>query len=137
MRNPLTICGIRLQVRIPHTNFADSTYISGFHLHFADSTYILRNTLTVTESRTTSNISLLRNPQQNNCAEKINATGICMRNPLKFCLWNPLTFRNIFKDLSMESRNIQTKNCAPIQCSVWLVKKKSAVRKYYTLRLSG
>ena len=25
----------------------------------------------------------------------------------------------MFKDLSMESRNIQTQNCAPIQCTVW------------------
>ena len=26
---------------------------------------------------------------------------------------------NMFKDLSMESRNKQTQNCAPIQCTVW------------------
>ena len=26
---------------------------------------------------------------------------------------------NMFKDLSMESRNKQTQNCAPIQCAVW------------------
>ena len=25
----------------------------------------------------------------------------------------------MFKDLSLESRNIQTQNCAPIQCTVW------------------
>ena len=52
-----------------------------------------------------------RNQQQNKCADKIYVTGIC--------LWNPLTFGNIFKDLSRESRNIQTQNCAPIQCTVW------------------
>ena len=26
---------------------------------------------------------------------------------------------NMFKDLSLESRIIQTQNCAPIQCIVW------------------
>ena len=78
---------------------------------FADSTYVLRNPRTVSESRTASNICLLRKPQQNKCADKIYVTGICTRNPLKF--WN------IFKDLSLESRNIQTQNCAPIQCTVW------------------
>ena len=25
----------------------------------------------------------------------------------------------MFKDLSLKSRNIQTQNCAPIQCTVW------------------
>ena len=25
----------------------------------------------------------------------------------------------MFKDLSLESRNINTQNCAPIQCTVW------------------
>ena len=25
----------------------------------------------------------------------------------------------MYKDFSMESRNIQTQNCAPIQCTVW------------------
>ena len=25
----------------------------------------------------------------------------------------------MFKDLSLEYRNIQTQNCAPIQCTVW------------------
>ena len=73
----------------------------------------------------------LRNPEQlaifaccgirkkNKCAYKTYVTGICMRNPLKIFLWNPLTFWNIFQDLSLESRNIQTQNCAPIQCKVW------------------
>ena len=86
LRNPLTSCGIRFHLRIPHTNFADSNYF------FDDSTYISRNPLTVAESRTTSYICLLRNPQQNKCADKVYVTGICMRNLLKFCLWNPLTF---------------------------------------------
>ena len=88
-------------------------------LSFADSTYFVRNPVTVAESRTTSYISLLRNPQQNKCANKIYVTGICTQNPLKFFKWNPLTFWNIFKDLSLESRDIQTQNCAPIQCTVW------------------
>ena len=43
------------------------------------------------------------------------------RNPRNFCKWNPLTFWNMFKYLSLESRNIQTEtqNLAPIQCTVW------------------
>ena len=105
-------CGIHLQ-------FGFRIQTLRIPLTFADSTYILRNPLTVAESRTTSNICLLRNPQQNKCADKIYVTGICMRNPLKFCLSNPLTFWNIFEDLSLESGNIQTQNCAPIQCTVW------------------
>ena len=83
-------------LRNPPTNFAGSIYICGFHLHlhFADSTYILRNPVSVAESRTTSYICLW-NPQQNKFADKYYLTGICMRNPLKFCLWNLLTFWNI------------------------------------------
>ena len=69
---------------------------ANIHLYSLNLTYILRNPLTVLESRTTSYICLLRNSQQNKCADKIYITGICMRNPLKFCLWNPLTFWNIF-----------------------------------------
>ena len=83
MRNPLTICEVHLQ-------FAESAYICGFRIQilripliFANSTYILRNPLTVAESRT-SYICWLRNPQQNKCADKIYLTGICMRNPWKF-----------------------------------------------------
>ena len=91
----------------------------GFHLHFADSNYILRYSLTVAESRTNSYICLLRNPQQNNCADKIYVTAICTRNPRNFCRLDPLTFCIMFKVLSLESRNIQTENCVPIQCTVW------------------
>ena len=39
--------------------------------------------------------------------------------PRKFCTWNPLTFWNMFKDLSPESRDLQIPNCAPIHCTVW------------------
>ena len=92
MQDSLTICGIRLHLRILHTNFADSTHICGFHLHFAESTYSCG----------------IRNPQQNKCADKIYFTGICMRNPLKCfcgihlrfgtyfktCLWNPGIYRH-------------------------------------------
>ena len=35
-------------------------------------------------------------------------------------LWSFRQNFNMFKDLSLESRNIQTQNCAPIQCTVWL-----------------
>ena len=34
-------------------------------------------------------------------------------------LWSFRQNFNMFKDLSLESRNIQTENCAPIQCTVW------------------
>ena len=82
-RNPLTVCGIRLHLRVPHTNFADSTYIS-------------RNAFTVAESRTASYIRLLRNPRHNKWADKIYFTGVCTRNPrkLKVCLWNPGRYRH-------------------------------------------
>ena len=63
--------------------------IYGIHLH-------LRNPLTSAESGTTSYICSLRNPQQNQCADKIYVTGLCTRNPLKFCRMNPLTFWSMF-----------------------------------------
>ena len=71
-----------------HKTIPKSLYCSKSLQKFAD----LRNPLTVAESRTTSCISLLRNPQQNNCAKKIYVTGIYMQNPLRICLWNSLTF---------------------------------------------
>ena len=37
--NPFTFCGIRWNLRVPLTNFADYTYICGFYLHFVESTY--------------------------------------------------------------------------------------------------
>ena len=79
----------------------------------------MRNPLTFAESGTTTYLRSLQNPQQNQCDDKIYAGGICTRIPLKFCKWNPLPFWNIIKDLSLESRNMQTQNCAPIQCTVW------------------
>ena len=120
--NPHFVCSdFHLYLRIPHT-------FCGFHLHFA-------KPLTVAESRTTSYICLLQNPQQHNCADKTYVTATCTRNPEHFCKWNPFTFWNMFKDLSLESRNIHpgnclqlrrsrlaqafTQNCAPIQCTVW------------------
>ena len=98
MRKPLTICGNHLQ-------FAESAYICGFRIQilqipltFADSTFIFRNPLTIAESRTTSYICLLWNPQQNKCADKICVTGICTRNPRNFCKWSSFTFWNMFND---------------------------------------
>ena len=89
--------------------FLNSSTVCGFRLQ------ILRISLTVAESRTTSYICLLRNPQQIKCAHKIYVTSICTRNPRKSCKWNPLTVWNVFKYLFLESRNIQTQNCVPIQ----------------------
>ena len=34
-------------------------------------------------------------------------------------LWSLRQSFNTFRDLSLESRNTQTQNCAPIQCTVW------------------
>ena len=39
----------------------------------------------------------------------------------EFFLWNLLTFWKLFKDLSLESRNIQTQNCAPNRAQFGLV----------------
>ena len=39
----------------------------------------------------------------------------------------------MFKDLSMESENIQTKNCAPIQCLVW---PRKEVKYLFTFELT-
>ena len=80
----------------------------------AESTSNLRDPLSVAESKTTSYIFLLRNLQQNKCADKIYVTGICTRNPLK--LWN------ISRDLSLESTDILTQNCALIQCTVMMAR---------------
>ena len=101
LRNPLT--------------FADSTYILRNPLTFADSTYILRrNPLTVAESRIRAIFPCCRIRNKINVP---NVTNIYTRNRRKSCKGNPLTFWNMFKYLCLESRNIQTQNCA--QCTVW------------------
>ena len=65
------------------------------------SLYILRNPLTVAESRTTSFIHWLRKPQQNKCAVKYFLQGLQMflrgihshfKICLEICLWNPGTY---------------------------------------------
>ena len=84
--------------------------------------------LKFTEPATTTYIRSLLKPQQNQCADKICVTAVCTRNPLKFCMWNPLIFWNMIKDLSLDSRNIQTQNCAPIQCKVWRRKVELGIR---------
>ena len=67
--------------------------VCGIHpLTFAESSIILRNPLTVAKSKTTRFIRLFR---------------------------NPLTFWYMFKDWFLEFGNIQTQNCACIQCTVW------------------
>ena len=120
------ICGIQNNLWHPQTNnktcvclLVESANFK-WNYHFVCEFHLsLRNSLTVAESRTTSHIYLLRHPQQNKCADKFYATGFCTRNPRNFCRWNPLTFWNMFKDLSLESRNIQTQNCTPMQCTIW------------------
>ena len=97
-----------VHMQVHYWTNSESTNSSWNPLIFADSAYILRNPLTVAESRTTSYICLLRNPHQSKCADKINVAGICMRNPLNFvcgihlhfgtyfktCLWKPGTYRH-------------------------------------------
>ena len=118
--NSFTVCGFRLQIlRIPPT--------------FADSTFILRNPLTFAESKTTSYFCLLRNPQQINSADKIYVTSICTRNLRKSCKWSSLTFWNLVKYLSLESRNIQTQVFAPIQCTVWPQNKENSEKNFSSL----
>ena len=94
IRIPAQLSIVHMQVQYEQSS--ESTYSLRNPLTFADSAYILRNPPKVAESRTTSYICLLRNPQKNKGADKIYVTSICMRNPLEFCLWNPLTFWNIF-----------------------------------------
>ena len=105
------LCCFWFHKQIPKTLYRSSS-LQNLHL---------RIPLGVAESRTTSYICLLRNPQQVNCADKNYIASICTRNPREYCKWNPLTFWNMFKYLSLESRNIQTQNCAPIQCTNGLV----------------
>ena len=42
----------------------------------------------------------------------------CTRIPTKICEWNPITFSEMFTNLSLESRKMQTQNCVPIQRKV-------------------
>ena len=115
----LSCCGIRNCKQ-------NSQIVSGIRILFADFTYILRIPPTFC------GIHLqFRNPEQlaifaccgirkkNKWAGKLYVISICTRNPRNFCKWCPLTFWIIFKNLSLEYSNIQTQNCAPIQCTVW------------------
>ena len=104
MVNSLLLKSALLEIRIPAQlliahmqQSSETTYSLRNPLTFADSACILRNPLTVAETITTCYICLLQNPQQNKCTEKIYVRGICKRNPLKFCLENPLLFETYFK----------------------------------------
>ena len=57
-------------------------------------------------------VSLLRNPRNNRCADRIYITGVCAPKPLKCCKWNQFTLWNKFIDLSMASKIIQTPKIA-------------------------
>ena len=120
----------------------------GIHLQFAETTYNLRNPLAFADSAykfcgfnvhlriplTICGIHLqLRNPdklaifaccgirKKNKGADKTYATGICMRNPLKFCLWNPLTFWNIFKTCLWNPETYRHKIVLPSNAQFGLV----------------
>ena len=62
----------------------DRLLISIMEFYFEQLHLYLRNPLTLEESGTISLNRLLRNPQQNEYADKIYATKICARNPRKF-----------------------------------------------------
>ena len=77
IRNPLSVCGIQFNLRIPPT--------------FCAIQLQLRNPKQLA-------IFVCCGIHDNKCADKIYVTLICTRNPRKFCKWNPLTFWNMFKD---------------------------------------
>ena len=93
-----------------HLQIAESAFICGFRLQILQILLTFADRLRAAESKTAKYIRLLWNPRHNTSADKIYVTGICARNPRKFCKWNPFTFCNMFKDLSMESKNIQMQN---------------------------
>ena len=107
--------------------------VSGIPKLLADSANCKRNPHKIAESTYICGIRLhLRNPEQLPKFARCRAATKSMyrqnlryrylyvtRNPLKFFKWNPLTFCYMFKDLSLESRSIQTQNCALIQYTVW------------------
>ena len=97
--NFFTVCGFRLQI------------FCRFYLH-------LRIPLTFCGT-----YLQLRNPEQLSifaCCGIRNKL-ICRQTYVTSisCKWNPLTFWNMFKYLSLKSRKKQTQNCAPFQCTVW------------------
>ena len=51
--------------------------------------------------------------------------SLCSSFVLKFSLIVRQDF-NLLKGLALESRNIQTQKCAPIQCTVWPRKEKQS-----------
>ena len=121
----LSCCGIRNSERNPQIVNGIRSFWARIPLKFADSTYILRIPLTFCGIH-----SQLRNPEQlaifaccgirtkTNVATKFTLQVLVRGIPEKFCKRKPLTFWNMFKDLSLESRSIQTQNGAPIQCTV-------------------
>ena len=65
-----------------------------------------RNSLIFAESGITIYIRSLRNPQQIQCAAKIDVTDICTRNPWNFCKWNPINYGKCLKTcLSILGKN--------------------------------
>ena len=88
IRNPLTVCGFHLHLRIPPT-FCE------IHLQLWSPEQLA--IFACSGNRDTANV-----PTKFNCT----------LNSRKFCFWNPHTFWNMFKDFFLESRNIQTKFCA-------------------------
>ena len=97
MRNPLTICGIRLLLRIPQINFADSTQICGFHLHFAKSTYscgIQNNQLFLLLAESATKQMGRQKLRYRNTLNFICGIHLHLRTYFKTCFWTSGTYRH-------------------------------------------
>ena len=97
--NPLTVCGIRLHLRIPLTNFADSAHNCRFHLHIIEIYLQLRNSeqlamFACCGIRGATNVPTKFTLQVFVCGIHGNfVSGIYLHfeTCLKVCLWNPGT----------------------------------------------
>ena len=99
-RNSLTVRGIRL-------------HILRITLTLAVSTYILRNSLTVAESRKTSYVRLLQNPRHKKCIDKISARGLFVRGSTEVLLVESIYILEYgFSFFARIQEHTDTKMCA-------------------------
>ena len=70
------------------------------------------------QTKKSSDFELLWNPQQNKRVEKKRYSFLYSEST-EILLKESTYMLEGFKDLSVESRNMQAKNCAPIQCTIW------------------
>ena len=105
--NSHIVRGIRFHLRTQLTKFADSTNSCVFHLHLRNPEQLA--IFACCGIRGTMNMLIKITLQV--FARRVHGSFVCRIN-LHFgtCLW---------KGLSRDSRNKNTPNCAPIQCTVW------------------